>query len=88
MHVDNPFEGRGNVFGQVVSVRDENVLYVNWMLPNQVKSKLDCVTVDYRQKADQYITHLLGYEGKHSLTSFLTDEGLITSLSANTCAIN
>jgi secreted Zn-dependent insulinase-like peptidase len=44
--------------------------------------------LDYKKKADEYITHLLGYEGKHSLTSYLNDEGLINSLSASTTQLN
>lgn len=39
---------------------------------------------DYRTKPLSYIAHLLGYEGKGSLLSYLKSEGLINHLSAGT----
>lgn len=90
VHHDQPFEGKGGVLHRVVSVKDENILYISWPIPNQRKSIYPHVNtqLDYRKKADEYITHLLGYEGKHSLTSFLNDEGLVTSLSASCTEFN
>ena len=35
----------------------------------------------YRNHPGKYVTHLIGHEGKGSLLSFLTKEGLATGLS-------
>lgn len=44
--------------------------------------------IDYESKADHYITHILGFEGRCSLTSFLEDEGLIQSLTSSVNILN
>lgn len=38
-HIDNPFKGKGGVLHKIVSVKDENIMYVTWPIPNQKKSK-------------------------------------------------
>lgn len=77
-HEDNPFEGVGSVFYRVLSVKDENELYLSWTIKKS----------HYKKKIDSYLTHILGYEGKFSLTSYLRNLGLVVELCAGTNELN
>ena len=52
--------------------KDELVIY--WVLPNCQK--------EYKSQPLQYLSHLFGHEGKHSILSYLKKEGLALSLQA------
>ncbi|XP_073021907.1 nardilysin-like [Primulina eburnea] len=56
------------------AVKDVHILDLSWTLPSLRK--------DYLKKAEDYLAHLLGHEGKGSLHFFLKAKGWITSISA------
>lgn len=73
------FEGAGFPFkgGRLYvlpSVRDEHKLQITFQLP--------CLNKLYRKKADEYLSHLVGHEGKGSLLSALKVRGWATELCA------
>ncbi|SJN54732.1 Protease 3 precursor [Vibrio ruber DSM 16370] len=59
---------------EVEPLKDIRKLFLSFPLP--------CMDIYYQQKPLSYFAHLLGYEGKDSLTQALKDKGWITSLSA------
>ncbi|KAL3625772.1 hypothetical protein CASFOL_030301 [Castilleja foliolosa] len=56
------------------AVKDVHVLDLSWTLPSLRK--------DYLKKAEDYLAHLLGHEGRGSLLFFLKAKGWATSISA------
>ncbi|EPS63741.1 hypothetical protein M569_11043, partial [Genlisea aurea] len=56
------------------SVKDVHVLDLSWPLPSMRK--------DYLKKAEDYLAHLLGHEGRGGLLFYLKARGWVTSLSA------
>ncbi|KAL3850535.1 hypothetical protein ACJIZ3_012417 [Penstemon smallii] len=56
------------------AVKDVHILELSWTLPSMRK--------DYLKKAEDYLAHLLGHEGKGSLLFFLKAKGWVTSISA------
>ncbi|KAG9154982.1 hypothetical protein Leryth_012165 [Lithospermum erythrorhizon] len=56
------------------AVKDVHSLDLSWTLPSLRK--------DYMKKAEDYLAHLLGHEGRGSLLYFLKAGGLVTSISA------
>ncbi|KAL7152177.1 hypothetical protein ABFS83_04G079600 [Erythranthe nasuta] len=56
------------------AVKDVHVLDLSWTLPSLRK--------DYLKKAEDYLAHLLGHEGRGSLHFFLKARGWATSISA------
>lgn len=56
------------------AVREEHRLEATFQLP--------CMTGQYRKKAEDYISHLVGHEGRGSLLSALKARGWATELSA------
>ena len=67
-----PFEG-GWVY-KLPMTRDGHELHVLFQLP--------CLHKHYRSKPDDYVSHLIGHEGKFSLLSILKSKGLVTHISA------
>nr|GLL33514.1 nardilysin-like isoform X1 [Ipomoea trifida] len=56
------------------AVKDVHILELSWTLPSLRK--------DYLRKAEDYLAHLLGHEGRGSLLFFLKTKGWVTSISA------
>ncbi|KAK4707469.1 hypothetical protein R3W88_032961 [Solanum pinnatisectum] len=56
------------------AVKDVHILDLSWTLPSLRKG--------YLKKAEDYLAHLLGHEGKGSLLFFLKARGWVTSISA------
>ncbi|CAA0838104.1 Insulinase (Peptidase family M16) family protein [Striga hermonthica] len=56
------------------AVKDVHILDLSWTLPSLRK--------DYKKKAEDYLAHLLGHEGRGSLHFFLKAKGWATSISA------
>ncbi|PWA98415.1 insulinase (Peptidase family M16) family protein [Artemisia annua] len=56
------------------AVKDVNMLELAWTLP--------CLRKDYTKKAEDYLSHLIGHEGRGSLLFFLKAKGWATSISA------
>ncbi|KAL0458892.1 UNVERIFIED_CONTAM: Nardilysin-like [Sesamum latifolium] len=56
------------------AVKDVHILDLSWTLPSLRK--------DYLKKAEDYLAHLLGHEGRGSLHFFLKARGWATSISA------
>ncbi|CAH9135246.1 unnamed protein product [Cuscuta epithymum] len=56
------------------AVKDVHILDLSWTLPTLQK--------EYRKKAEDYLAHLLGHEGRGSLLFFLKTRGWVTSISA------
>lgn len=56
------------------AVKDVHILDLSWRLPSLRKG--------YLKKAEDYLAHLLGHEGKGSLLFFLKARGWVTSISA------
>nr|XP_043636150.1 nardilysin-like isoform X2 [Erigeron canadensis] len=56
------------------AVKDVHILDLSWTLP--------CLQKDYLKKAEDYLAHLIGHEGRGSLLFFLKDKGWATSISA------
>ncbi|KAJ6763705.1 putative proteinRDILYSIN [Salix purpurea] len=71
--VEGPIWKAGLLY-RLEAVKDVNILDLTWTLP--------CLHQDYLKKSEDYLSHLLGHEGKGSLHSFLKVRGLATSLSA------
>ncbi|KAL3829021.1 hypothetical protein ACJIZ3_017823 [Penstemon smallii] len=73
MGLDMPIWETGKVYW-LEAVKDVHVLDLSWTLPSMRK--------DYLKKAEDYLAHLLGHEGKGSLHYFLKARGWATSVSA------
>ncbi|XP_041993159.1 nardilysin-like [Salvia splendens] len=56
------------------AVKDVHVLDLSWILPSLRK--------DYMKKAEDYLAHLLGHEGRGSIHFLLKARGWVTSISA------
>lgn len=56
------------------AVKDVHVLELSWSLP--------CLHKEYLKKPEDYISHLMGHEGKGSLLSYLKAKGWASSLAA------
>ncbi|KAL8549034.1 hypothetical protein ACS0TY_008056 [Phlomoides rotata] len=56
------------------AVKDVHILDLSWTLPSLRK--------DYLKKAEDYLSHLLGHEGRGSLLFFLKSRGWASSISA------
>ncbi|KAL6559607.1 hypothetical protein OROGR_004724 [Orobanche gracilis] len=56
------------------AVKDVHIIDLSWTLPSLSK--------DYLKKAEDYLAHLLGHEGRGSLHFFLKAKGWATSISA------
>ncbi|KAI4368936.1 hypothetical protein MLD38_017436 [Melastoma candidum] len=56
------------------AVKDVHILELTWALP--------CLRQNYLKKAEDYLAHVLGHEGRGSLHSFFKSKGWATSLSA------
>lgn len=67
-------ENLGLLF-KVVPIEDADYLAFEWYIEN--------VRPYYKENPTQYITSLIGHEGKNSLLSYLKDEGLALELSAS-----
>eukprot|EP00958_Prasinococcus_capsulatus_P015793 scaffold1697_cov363-Prasinococcus_capsulatus_cf.AAC.1 len=67
-----PFEG-GKIY-YIKGVKDMQVLFMTWQLP--------CLKKDYHKKADVYLQHLVGHEGRGSLLSALKARGWASELCA------
>ncbi|KAI3450239.1 hypothetical protein Pfo_006904 [Paulownia fortunei] len=73
MGLDIPIWKTGKVYW-LEAVKDVHILDLSWTLPSLRK--------DYLKKAEDYLAHLLGHEGKGSLHFFLKARGWATSISA------
>ncbi|KAK4492122.1 hypothetical protein RD792_002919 [Penstemon davidsonii] len=71
--LDMPIWKTGKVYW-LEAVKDVHILDLSWTLPSMRK--------DYLKKAEDYLAHLLGHEGKGSLLFFLKAKGWVTSISA------
>ncbi|PRQ56190.1 putative insulysin [Rosa chinensis] len=56
------------------AVKDVRILHLTWTLP--------CPRQDYLKKSEEYLSHLLGHEGRGSLHSYFKVKGWATSLAA------
>ncbi|KAJ9565085.1 hypothetical protein OSB04_001051 [Centaurea solstitialis] len=68
-----PIWSPGKVY-RLEAVKDVHVLDLHWTLP--------CLRKDYLKKAEDYLAHLIGHEGRGSLLFFLKAKGWATSISA------
>ena len=68
-----PFAHRPSLF-VLPAVKDQHSIHVTFQLPPQLHS--------YGKKAEDYISHLVGHEGRGSLLSALKARGLATDLSS------
>lgn len=58
---------------RIAAVKDVHVLHLSWTLP--------CLRKEYLKKPEDYLSHLLGHEGRGSLLFFLKAKGWVSSLS-------
>ena len=65
---------------QVISIKNKKVLKLYWVI-NENYNKY------YKSKPFEYITNILGHEGKYSLTSYLKKKVYIFDLTASYCVI-
>ncbi|XP_051113236.1 nardilysin-like isoform X2 [Andrographis paniculata] len=70
---DIPIWKSGKLY-RLEAVKDIHTLDLSWTLPSLQK--------DYLRKAEDYLAHLLGHEGRGSLHYFLKSRGWATSISA------
>ncbi|GJW35857.1 insulinase family protein [Tanacetum coccineum] len=68
-----PIWSAGKIY-RLEAVKDVNMLDLQWTLP--------CLRKDYMKKAEDYLSHLIGHEGRGSLLFFLKAKGWATSISA------
>ncbi|KAK9065982.1 hypothetical protein SSX86_015384 [Deinandra increscens subsp. villosa] len=68
-----PVWSAGKIY-RLEAVKDVHVLDLSWTLP--------CLRKDYLKKAEDYLAHLIGHEGRGSLLFFLKAKGWATSISA------
>ncbi|XP_018441552.2 nardilysin-like [Raphanus sativus] len=73
LEAEGPIWEGGKLY-RLEAVRDVHTLDLTWTLPPLRHA--------YVKKPDDYLSHLLGHEGRGSLHSLLKDKGWITSLSA------
>ncbi|KAI7727902.1 hypothetical protein M8C21_010191 [Ambrosia artemisiifolia] len=59
---------------RVEAVKDVHILDLSWTLP--------CLRKSYMKKAEDYLAHLIGHEGRGSLLFFLKEKGWASSISA------
>lgn len=75
-HVGRPFEfgsGLGSLY-VIPAVKDDHILHITFQLP--------CLNEFYKEKIDDYLSHLLGHEGRGSLLAYLKSRGWATDLCA------
>ena len=63
-----------NLLIQAKTLKEMRSMYISWLIPDQ--------RPHYKTKPEQYLTHLIGHEGKGSLFQSLKNRGWLTSLSA------
>ncbi|KAJ3699601.1 hypothetical protein LUZ61_003306 [Rhynchospora tenuis] len=68
-----PFWKSGKLY-RLEAVKDLHTLHLSWTLP--------CLKKEYLKKPEDYISHLLGHEGKGSILYLLKEKGWATFLSA------
>ncbi|KAL4558442.1 hypothetical protein LXL04_036642 [Taraxacum kok-saghyz] len=68
-----PIWNPGKIY-RLEAVKDVHVLDLSWTLP--------CLRKDYTKKAEDYLAHLIGHEGRGSLLFFLKAKGWASSISA------
>lgn len=68
-----PIWSPGKIY-RLEAVKDVHILDLSWTLP--------CLRKDYTKKAEDYLAHLIGHEGRGSLLFFLKAKGWATSISA------
>ncbi|KVH94149.1 Metalloenzyme, LuxS/M16 peptidase-like protein [Cynara cardunculus var. scolymus] len=68
-----PIWSPGKIY-RLEAVKDVHILDLSWTLP--------CLRKDYLKKAEDYLAHLIGHEGRGSLLFFLKAKGWATSISA------
>ncbi|XP_020276491.1 nardilysin-like isoform X4 [Asparagus officinalis] len=61
-------------FYRLEAVKDVHILELSWSLP--------CLHKEYLKKPEDYISHLMGHEGRGSLLSYLKAKGWASSLAA------
>ncbi|KAG1338961.1 Nardilysin-like [Cocos nucifera] len=71
--IDIPIWKGGKIY-RLEAVKDVHILELTWKLP--------CLHKEYLKKAEDYLAHLLGHEGRGSLLYFLKAKAWATSLSA------
>ena len=71
---DSPAPFRGGWAYALPMTREGHELHVLFQLP--------CLHKVYRSKPDDYVSHLIGHEGRNSLLSLLKSKGLVTHISA------
>ncbi|XP_004294732.1 PREDICTED: nardilysin isoform X1 [Fragaria vesca subsp. vesca] len=70
---EGPIWKGGKVY-RLEAVKDIHILHLTWTFP--------CLRQDYLKKSEDYISHLLGHEGRGSLHSYFKARGWATSLAA------
>ncbi|CAO2840084.1 unnamed protein product [Amaranthus hypochondriacus] len=70
---EGPIWNSGKLY-RLEAVKDVHILEILWKLP--------CLRKDYVKKSEDYLSHLIGHEGRGSLHYFLKSKGWITSISA------
>ncbi|KAJ0979208.1 hypothetical protein J5N97_014682 [Dioscorea zingiberensis] len=70
---DLPIWKAGKLY-RLEAVKDVHILELTWTLP--------CLHKEYLKKPEDYLSHLMGHEGKGSLLYFLKAKGWATALSA------
>lgn len=73
-HFENPFDG-GPTLSIIPAVKDEHKISILFQLPSSLER-------EYMKKAEDYISHLVGHEGKGSLLASLKNQELATDLCA------
>ncbi|MFS7964629.1 putative insulysin [Helianthus anomalus] len=68
-----PVWSAGKIY-RLEAVKDVHILDLSWTLP--------CLRKAYVKKAEDYLAHLIGHEGRGSLLFFLKAKGWATSISA------
>ncbi|XP_050368323.1 nardilysin-like [Argentina anserina] len=70
---EGPIWKAGKVY-RLEAVKDIHELHLTWTFP--------CLRQDYLKKSEDYLSHLLGHEGRGSLLSYFKARGWATSLAA------
>ncbi|XP_024542665.1 nardilysin-like isoform X1 [Selaginella moellendorffii] len=70
---NGPVWPAGKIY-HVESVKDQHRLILSWVMP--------CLHTEYLKKPHDYLSHLIGHEGKGSLLQFLKANGWATDLAA------
>ncbi|KAK9279411.1 hypothetical protein L1049_013090 [Liquidambar formosana] len=73
LRMEVPIWKAGKLY-KLEAVKDVHILDLSWTLP--------CLRQDYLKKSEDYLSHLIGHEGRGSLHFFLKAKGWVTSISA------